>query len=32
MDAERTVIEPLVPADVRGKEGVDAQRVRNGIF
>ena len=30
-DAERAVIEPLLPTDVRGKERVDDRRVLDGI-
>jgi hypothetical protein len=31
-DAERAVIEPLLPTDLRGQERVDDRRVLNGIF
>ena len=31
-DAEWAVIEPLLPADVRGKKRVDDRQVLNGIF
>lgn len=31
-DAEWAPIEPLLPTDVRGKDRVDDQRVRNGVF
>lgn len=31
-DAERAVVEPLLPTEVRGRERMDDQRVLNGIF